>query len=179
MLIHGVISCKQHYSVLPNSLSRFSGVWHRGEGQEDQSRIREEAELHEQRAAEAAVGSEGARSPAEEPVAVRETAQEAPAGRHRNEEDQSKASRFYLVFSQTSPSFKRAAVLMFNSCCVSFGHQVALMRQMKEQQEMNRATETRRNREIASLKKDHRRAEAGGTRTLAADCSDCVTFTVF
>ncbi|XP_072233172.1 kinesin-like protein KIF21A isoform X2 [Leuresthes tenuis] len=36
---------------------------------------------------------------------------------------------------------------------------VALMRQMKEQQERNRATETRRNREIASLKKDHRRAE--------------------
>ncbi|KAM9824230.1 kinesin-like protein KIF21A [Neosynchiropus ocellatus] len=36
---------------------------------------------------------------------------------------------------------------------------VALMRQMKEQQERNRATESRRNREIASLKKDQRRAE--------------------
>ncbi|XP_047431510.1 kinesin-like protein KIF21A isoform X2 [Mugil cephalus] len=36
---------------------------------------------------------------------------------------------------------------------------VALMRQMKEQQERNRATECKRNREIASLKKDHRRAE--------------------
>ncbi|XP_040001792.1 kinesin-like protein KIF21A isoform X2 [Xiphias gladius] len=36
---------------------------------------------------------------------------------------------------------------------------VALMRQMKEQQERNRATECRRNREIASLKKDQRRAE--------------------
>ncbi|XP_029318320.1 kinesin-like protein KIF21A isoform X3 [Cottoperca gobio] len=36
---------------------------------------------------------------------------------------------------------------------------VVLMRQMKEQQERNRATECRRNREIASLKKDHRRAE--------------------
>ncbi|KAM9328067.1 kinesin-like protein KIF21A isoform 2-T2 [Pholidichthys leucotaenia] len=36
---------------------------------------------------------------------------------------------------------------------------VALMRQMKEQQEKNRATECRRNREIASLKKDQRRAE--------------------
>uniref|UniRef100_A0A4W6E4V5 Kinesin family member 21A n=1 Tax=Lates calcarifer TaxID=8187 RepID=A0A4W6E4V5_LATCA len=34
---------------------------------------------------------------------------------------------------------------------------VALMRQMKEQQERNRATECRRNREIASLKKDQRR----------------------
>lgn len=33
------------------------------------------------------------------------------------------------------------------------------MRQMKEQQERNRATECKRNREIASLKKDHRRAE--------------------
>uniref|UniRef100_A0A665X5K1 Kinesin-like protein KIF21A n=1 Tax=Echeneis naucrates TaxID=173247 RepID=A0A665X5K1_ECHNA len=36
---------------------------------------------------------------------------------------------------------------------------VALMRQMKEQQERNRATECRRNREIATLKKDQRRAE--------------------
>ncbi|XP_075868192.1 kinesin-like protein KIF21A isoform X3 [Nelusetta ayraudi] len=36
---------------------------------------------------------------------------------------------------------------------------VALMRQMKEQQERNRATECRRNREIASLKKDQRKAE--------------------
>ncbi|KAK1906277.1 Kinesin-like protein KIF21A [Dissostichus eleginoides] len=36
---------------------------------------------------------------------------------------------------------------------------VMLMRQMKEQQERNRATECKRNREIASLKKDHRRAE--------------------
>lgn len=45
-------------------------------------------------------------------------------------------------------------------------HQVALMRQMKEQQERNRATECRRNREIASLKKDQRRAEVRGTGTL-------------
>ncbi|XP_031162074.1 kinesin-like protein KIF21A [Sander lucioperca] len=36
---------------------------------------------------------------------------------------------------------------------------VALMRQMKEQQERNRVTECRRNREIASLKKDQRRSE--------------------
>ncbi|KAK5849193.1 hypothetical protein PBY51_008853 [Eleginops maclovinus] len=36
---------------------------------------------------------------------------------------------------------------------------VVLMRQMKEQQERNRATECKRNREIASLKKEHRRAE--------------------
>uniref|UniRef100_A0AAY4CH95 Kinesin motor domain-containing protein n=1 Tax=Denticeps clupeoides TaxID=299321 RepID=A0AAY4CH95_9TELE len=36
---------------------------------------------------------------------------------------------------------------------------VSLMKQMKEQQERNRATETRRNREIASLKKDQRRQE--------------------
>ncbi|XP_037099408.1 kinesin-like protein KIF21A [Syngnathus acus] len=36
---------------------------------------------------------------------------------------------------------------------------VALMRQMKEQQERNRATECKRNREIASLKKDQRRSE--------------------
>ncbi|XP_061663096.1 kinesin-like protein KIF21A isoform X2 [Syngnathoides biaculeatus] len=36
---------------------------------------------------------------------------------------------------------------------------VALMRQMREQQERNRVTECKRNREIASLKKDQRRAE--------------------
>ncbi|KAM4615073.1 kinesin-like protein KIF21A isoform 2-T2 [Polymixia lowei] len=36
---------------------------------------------------------------------------------------------------------------------------VGLMRQMKEQQERNRASECRRNREIATLKKDQRRAE--------------------
>uniref|UniRef100_A0A671YSZ1 Kinesin family member 21A n=1 Tax=Sparus aurata TaxID=8175 RepID=A0A671YSZ1_SPAAU len=36
---------------------------------------------------------------------------------------------------------------------------VSLMRQMKDQQERNRAAECRRNREIASLKKDQRRAE--------------------
>ncbi|KAL6116967.1 kif21a [Pungitius sinensis] len=36
---------------------------------------------------------------------------------------------------------------------------VVLMRQMKEQQERNRASECKRNREIASLKKDQRRAE--------------------
>ncbi|XP_069556132.1 kinesin-like protein KIF21A isoform X1 [Brachyistius frenatus] len=36
---------------------------------------------------------------------------------------------------------------------------VVLMRQMKEQQDRNRVSECRRNREIATLKKDHRRAE--------------------
>uniref|UniRef100_A0A671QYE5 Kinesin-like protein KIF21A n=1 Tax=Sinocyclocheilus anshuiensis TaxID=1608454 RepID=A0A671QYE5_9TELE len=36
---------------------------------------------------------------------------------------------------------------------------VVLMKQMKEQQEKNRVTETRRNREIATLKKDHRKQE--------------------
>ncbi|MEQ2296821.1 Kinesin-like protein kif21a [Ameca splendens] len=44
---------------------------------------------------------------------------------------------------------------------------VALMRQMKEQQERSRASECRRNREIASLKKDQRRAELQ-VRTLEA-----------
>lgn len=39
------------------------------------------------------------------------------------------------------------------------------MRQMKEQQERNRAAECRRNREIASLKKDQRRAEVRGMET--------------
>uniref|UniRef100_A0A8C1P6B0 Kinesin family member 21A n=1 Tax=Cyprinus carpio TaxID=7962 RepID=A0A8C1P6B0_CYPCA len=36
---------------------------------------------------------------------------------------------------------------------------VGLMKQMKEHQERTRATETRRNREIATLKKDHRKQE--------------------
>ncbi|XP_031438315.1 kinesin-like protein KIF21A isoform X2 [Clupea harengus] len=36
---------------------------------------------------------------------------------------------------------------------------VSLMKQMKEQQERNRATETKRNREIATLKKDQRKQE--------------------
>ncbi|XP_066523506.1 kinesin-like protein KIF21A isoform X2 [Hoplias malabaricus] len=36
---------------------------------------------------------------------------------------------------------------------------VGLMKQIKEQQERNRVSETRRNREIATLKKDHRRQE--------------------
>ncbi|XP_026065958.1 kinesin-like protein KIF21A isoform X1 [Carassius auratus] len=36
---------------------------------------------------------------------------------------------------------------------------VVLMKQMKEQQEKNRVTETRRSREIATLKKDHRKQE--------------------
>lgn len=36
---------------------------------------------------------------------------------------------------------------------------VVLMKQMKEHQERTRATETRRNREIATLKKDHRKQE--------------------
>ncbi|XP_063073101.1 kinesin-like protein KIF21A isoform X2 [Engraulis encrasicolus] len=36
---------------------------------------------------------------------------------------------------------------------------VSLMKQMKEQQERNRASETRRNREIATLKKDQRKQE--------------------
>lgn len=39
------------------------------------------------------------------------------------------------------------------------GVQVRLMKQMKEQQEKNRMNESRRNREIASLKKDQRRQE--------------------
>lgn len=42
---------------------------------------------------------------------------------------------------------------------MSDGVQVRLMKQMKEQQEKNRMNESRRNREIASLKKDQRRQE--------------------
>lgn len=42
-----------------------------------------------------------------------------------------------------------------------FHFQVRLMKQMKEQQEKNRMNESRRNREIASLKKDQRKQEVG------------------
>lgn len=38
------------------------------------------------------------------------------------------------------------------------------MRQMKEQQDRNRAAECRRNREIATLKKDQRRAEVNESK---------------
>lgn len=44
--------------------------------------------------------------------------------------------------------------------------QVRLMKQMKEQQEKNRMNESRRNREIASLKKDQRRQEVSGEEFL-------------
>lgn len=40
------------------------------------------------------------------------------------------------------------------------------MRQMREQQDRNRAAECRRNREIASLKKDQRRAEVAKKKVL-------------
>lgn len=40
------------------------------------------------------------------------------------------------------------------------------MRQMREQQDRNRAAECRRNREIASLKKDQRRAEVTGKKNI-------------
>lgn len=63
-------------------------------------------------------------------------------------------------------SFRLVAALILIPVVCCFVHQVALMRQMKEQQERSRANECRRNREIASLKKDQRRAEARGTDTL-------------
>ena len=44
------------------------------------------------------------------------------------------------------------------------------MRQMKDQQERNRAAECRRNREIASLKKDQRRAEVRGMERFKQSC---------
>lgn len=53
-----------------------------------------------------------------------------------------------------------------DSVCLNVSHtfppcrlQVRLMKQMKEQQEKNRMNESRRNREIASLKKDQRKQE--------------------
>lgn len=52
------------------------------------------------------------------------------------------------------------------------------MRQMKEQQERNRATECRRNREIASLKKDQRRAEVRGMGTLTESYSFLFFYTL-
>lgn len=67
---------------------RYSRNWHRRQVSQDQGWIWEEAERHEQRASEAPVGSEGACPSAEEPIAVRETAEEASDGRGGNEEDE-------------------------------------------------------------------------------------------
>uniref|UniRef100_A0A8C9XWJ3 Kinesin family member 21A n=1 Tax=Sander lucioperca TaxID=283035 RepID=A0A8C9XWJ3_SANLU len=53
---------------------------------------------------------------------------------------------------------------------------VALMRQMKEQQERNRVTECRRNREIASLKKDQRRSEVREMETLTESYTIYLSF---
>ncbi len=53
---------------------------YRRESKEDKVRIREEVELHEQGDAETAVGTEGTCTPSEEPITVRETAEEVTAG---------------------------------------------------------------------------------------------------
>lgn len=66
---------------------RFSRKRHRGQSSQNQGWVWKETERHEQGASEAAVGTEGARSPAEEPITVRETAEEASDGCGRNEED--------------------------------------------------------------------------------------------
>lgn len=50
---------------------------------------------------------------------------------------------------------------------VIFLFQVRLMKQMKEQQDKNRMNESRRNREIASLKKDQRKQEVSGSEFLS------------
>ena len=71
---------------------RLGGERHGGQGPQDQAGVREEAERDEQGAAEAADGSEGARPPAEEPVAVREADEETDPGRGRDEEDQGGSS---------------------------------------------------------------------------------------
>lgn len=65
----------------------LGGERHGGQSSQDQGWIWEEAECHEQRAAEAAVGSEGARPPAQEPITVWEAAEEASDGCGRDEED--------------------------------------------------------------------------------------------
>lgn len=46
--------------------------------------------------------------------------------------------------------------------------QVALMKQMREEQQRRRLVETKRNREIAQLKKEQRRQEVRGLRALSA-----------
>uniref|UniRef100_A0A8C7RHT2 Kinesin family member 21A n=1 Tax=Oncorhynchus mykiss TaxID=8022 RepID=A0A8C7RHT2_ONCMY len=52
---------------------------------------------------------------------------------------------------------------------------VRLMKQMKDQQEKNRMTESRRNREIATLKKDQRKQEVSALRRQARPMSGKVT----
>ncbi len=68
---------------------RLCGVVLWGQEQTDKSRVWEEARCHEQRAAETTGGSEGACSSTEEPVTVRETAEETAAGSGGNEKKQS------------------------------------------------------------------------------------------
>lgn len=78
-------------------LLRFSWVRNGGKGQKNQSGIWEEAELHEQGVAEAAVSSEGARPAPEEPVTVRETAEETADGRDWDEEDKGEGNGIVIL----------------------------------------------------------------------------------
>lgn len=62
-----------------------------------------------------------------------------------------------ITFYSTNPTAELA--LKWADCCYGDCCQVRLMKQMKEQQEKSRMAESRRNREIASLKKDQRKQE--------------------
>lgn len=109
---------------------RYSRKRHRGQGSQNQGRIWEEAERHEQGASEAAVCSEGARPPAEEPVAVWEAAEEASDGRGRNEEDKGMISycqsalRLIMIrlCCNASGGNLRPLLLLLIVCFVSYIH---------------------------------------------------------
>lgn len=75
---------------------RLGGERLGGQSSQDKGGIREEAERDEQGAPEAALCSEGARTAAEEPVAVREAAEEAADRRGGDEEDQGPSSRLLI-----------------------------------------------------------------------------------
>lgn len=104
-VFHGC--CDRFFTRSVSPALRFSGERLGGQGSQDQGRIREEAERHEQGAPEAPLGSEGARPPAEEPITVREAAEEAADGRGGDEEDEGAAG--YGYFHQKMSRWSRSS----------------------------------------------------------------------
>lgn len=62
------------------------------------------------------------------------------------------------------PSVQRVGTCLALSRCPICPSQVALMKQMREEQQRRRLVETKRNREIAQLKKEQRRQEVRAPR---------------
>lgn len=127
------------------------GELHRGEGQPYQAGVWEASEGDEPRLTEVTSSAEGARAPPQKPGEVRTRAEETSAGGQWHEESKGNSGpeTFLLRWNIRYSSFTWAL----------FCHQVALMKQMKEEQQRRRMVEAKRNREIAQLKKEQRRQE--------------------